>query len=268
MKKDIKRVKIFTNDNVTSKNVAKELQEKLQNQDYQIVDKNPHLAIAIGGDGAFLRMVKSMKFSNKCLYVGIHTGTLGFLQEIKSEELDLFIEKILKKEYKVEEVGIQETILYQKNQKRKFLSFNEIVIRDYYLNCTRLNITIDNYKLEHFVGDGILISTSMGSTAYNLSFGGSIVHSSIHALQITPIAPLNSKTYNSLRNSVIIPENSTITIIPTDNSSDLLLTVDGTNTKFKNVKKVTTRTYHKKIHSLRLENYNFYERVMEKLLEK
>ena len=113
-----------------------------------------------------------------------------------------------------------------------------------------------------------MIATSVGSTAYNLSFGGSIVFNSFHTLQITPVAPLNNKSYRNLLNSLIIPENIVIEIIPETTKADLLLHIDGNNTIYHEVKSIKTVVNEKRIKCLRLENYNFFEKVNDKLLSK
>ena len=87
-----------------------------------------------------------------------------------------------------------------------YLLINEIVVRDKNLKVVKLDINIDNDLLENFMGDGVLISTSSGSTAHNLSYGGSIVYPTFSSLQITPMGPINSKAYKSLVNSVIVPD--------------------------------------------------------------
>ena len=120
--------------------------------------------------------------------------------------------------------------------------------------------------LETAVGDGLLISTSFGSTAYNLSFGGSIVYNTFHTLQITPIAPLNNKSYRSLLNSVILPENKVISLLPQRNR-DLLITIDGENKYYENVIKVETVVDKKRINCLRRKGYNFVEKINEKFLK-
>ena len=129
-----------------------------------------------------------------------------------------------------------------------------------------MDIEIDNEKLESFVGDGLLISTSVGSTAYNLSFGGSIVYNNFHTLQITPIAPLNNKSYRNLVNSIIIPENLTITLYPSKKTTDLIVTIDGENKKYTDVIRIETLVRDKKIKCIRTENYNYTRIINEKFL--
>ena len=83
----IKKVKLFINDNLRSNKVAREVKEKLEKNKFAIVEEGYDLAIAIGGDGSFLRMVKNANFNSKCCYVGINAGTLGFAQEVNVNEI-------------------------------------------------------------------------------------------------------------------------------------------------------------------------------------
>ena len=87
----IKNIKIFPNNNELSYKISKELTKKLISKGYNIVEDNYDLAIAIGGDGSFLRMLKQNNYNSNIFYIGVNTGTLGFLQEIKPDELDSFI---------------------------------------------------------------------------------------------------------------------------------------------------------------------------------
>ncbi len=261
----IKRVKLFSNDNENSKEIEKILKNELEKENFIICDKDYELAIAIGGDGSFLRMLKRSNFNSDIYYIGVNSGTLGFLQEIKPKDLNKFVEKLKNNNIKIEEIGIQETIIHSKNSSSLFYTLNEIVIRDKNLNTTKLNIRIDDFLLEKFIGDGILVSTSTGSTAYNLSYGGSIVYNTLHTLQITPIAPLNNKSYRSLLNSVVLPENKLVTIIP--ENKNLLITVDGENKFFDDVNFIETSVKNKRIKCIRNIDYDFSTKINEKFLK-
>lgn len=261
----IKRIKLFYNNNDKSINIKNILVDKLKDK-FEIAQDEFDLGIAIGGDGSFLRMMKESKFDSKPYYIGVNAGTLGFAQEIELSNLDEFVNDIETFNFKVENIGIQENKIVS-DKEYKFYSINEIVIRDKDLNTSILNIEIEDAFLEEFVGDGILVSTSFGSTAYNLSFGGSIVYNTFHTLQITPIAPLNNKSYRSLINSIVIPENKLIKISPRDDKCNLLVTVDGENIVFDNVKHIYTVVNKKRVKLLRRLDYDFAKKVNEKFLK-
>lgn len=266
MKRLVNKVKISANNNVKSNNIKCELENKLKSNNYEIVEENFDLCIAIGGDGAFIRMLKSVNFNKDAYYIGINTGTLGFAQEVNSEKLDDFINKLNNNEYKVEEIGIEEVSIHHISGIDNFYALNEITIRDSELNTTKLNIKVDNHYLETFVGDGILISTSFGSTAYNLSFGGSIIYNTLHTLQITPIAPFNAKTFKNLNNSIVIPQDSVISILPLEEKRNLIITIDGENKFYQEVTLIETAVKNKRIKCFKEKDYNFIDKVKEKFL--
>lgn len=262
----IRNIKLFVNNNEESIRTGKLIKDKFIRNRFNIVDENFDLGIAVGGDGAFLRMIKGNNFNSDVYYVGVNSGTLGFLQEVKIDEIDKFISELENNDYKIEEIGIQETVINHGNGTSRFYSLNEIVIRDKNLKVVKLDISIDGDLLEKFIGDGILVASSSGSTAYNLSFGGSIVYNTFTSLQITPIAPINSKVYRSLLNSVIIPDKRVISIVPEIDKRDLIVTIDGENNFYNNVDSIETKIDSKKIKCLRLSHYNFPQKINEKLL--
>lgn len=260
----MKRIKLFVNNNEKSKNASMIIEKALKEKGFIIDDNKFDLGIAIGGDGSFLRMIKNTNFNSDVCYVGINSGTLGFLQEIKIDNVNEFINELSLGKYKIEEIGIQETT--HNNSSSKFYSLNEIIIRDKDLKVIKLDIKINGDLLEKYIGDGILIATSSGSTAHNLSYSGSIVYNTFTSLQITPMAPLNSKVYRSLLNSVIIPNKLVINLIPDRDKRNLIITVDGENNEYVNVSKIETKIDDKKIKCLRLSHYNFPEKINKKLL--
>jgi len=262
--KKIKSFKIFSNNNDKALSVSKIVKEKLiENGIFESEEYD--LAIAIGGDGSFLRMVKITNFKSDVLYVGINAGTLGFAQEVNLDNIDEFINNIKEGNYKIDTIGVQKTKVVTEKDDSIFYSLNEIVIREKELNTVTLDILIDDIALEEYHGDGILIATSFGSTAYNLSFGGSIIYNTFHTLQITPIAPLNNKAYRSLLNSVVLPEDKLIKIIP--KNKNLLVTIDGENKFYDDVFYIETSVEDKKIHCLRNLDYDFSSKINEKFLK-
>ena len=261
------KFRLFINQNEKSLEIGREIKKKLLNKNFIESEDEYEISIALGGDGSFLRMIKETNFRENCIYVGINTGTLGFAQEINIDEINSFIEDLEKEDYKIETIGIEEIEIKTPDSISKQLSLNEVVIRDLNLNTTNLEIKVEDNLLEHYVGDGILISTSFGSTAYNLSFGGSIVYNTFHTLQITPIAPLNNKSYRNLLNSVIIPSNKEIKITPENRTKDLLITIDGDNNEYNNVEEIKIKIEDRRIQVYRKKDYNFIKKINNKFLK-
>ena len=105
----IKNIKLFINKNDKSIKTAKLIKDKLIYNGFKVDDNKYDLAIAIGGDGSFLRMVKDTKFNEDIYYIGINSGTLGFLQEIDIDNCVDFVKRLNSDNYKFEEIGIQDS---------------------------------------------------------------------------------------------------------------------------------------------------------------
>ena len=262
----IKNIRLFINDNKESIKLGKVVRTNFIKNGFNITDDEFDLGIAISGDGSFLKMIRSTNFDSKPYYVGINSGTLGFLQEVKKDEVDKLIQELIDKKYKVDEIGIQETEIYTNDNVTKLYTLNEIVVRDEQLKMLKLAIYIDEDLLEYYTGDGILIASSQGSTAHNLSYGGSIIYNTFSSLQLTPIGPINSKVYKTLNNSVIIPTHKEIIIEPNGIRKNLIVTFDGNNYTYEDVKQIKTSIKDKKIKCLRFSHYNFPQKINEKLL--
>ena len=263
---NIKKIKLFVNDNEQSKKIYEKLVDSLLQNDFLLVDTSFDLAIAVGGDGCFLRMVKECNFNSEIYYVGINTGTLGFAQDIDVDEINFFINSLKNDYINYEEISIGEVDVYNKNNISHYNFLNEIVIRDKELNTLKLDTYVDDFLLENYVGDGLLLATSFGSTAYNLSFGGSIIYHNFHTLQITPIAPLNNKSYHSLMNSVVIPSGKNVTLFPTVEPKNMLLSIDGDNYLYNNIEKITVFIHNKNIKVIRKKDFNFIRKINDKFL--
>ena len=261
----IKNIKLFVNNNEKSISTAKIVREDLLNNGFKI-DDNFDLGIAIGGDGSFLRMIKQCNFNSNPYYVGINAGTLGFLQEVKLEEIDKFISELKNNKYKIENIGIQETTINHEAGTSKYLSLNEIVVRWHDLKKAQYKVLVDESLLEYFAGDGLLVSTSLGSTAHNLSYGGAIIFSDFHALQITPMGPINTSSYRTLFYPTIVPPDKSIVIKPINGREDLIITIDGENKYYNGVDSINTTIKDKKIKCLKLNNYNYPNKIYDKIL--
>ena len=263
--KNINSIKLFPNNDERAKQITEILVKELEKNNLTVSDKDYQLAIAIGGDGSFLRMLENNKFNSDIYYIGVNAGTLGFLQEVKPEKIPYFIESLITGDLKEEKIGIQETKIETNTDTYSYYSLNEIVLRNKDLNTAILNIYIENNFLNRFAGDGIMVCTSVGSTAYNKSCGGSMIYSSLHTLQITPIAPINNAAYKSLSNSIVIPEDKIITIIP--EKQELNIKIDSAAYVYDNVSKIETSVSKKKVKCLRMKDYNYTNIVYDKFLK-
>lgn len=125
------------------------------------------------------------------------------------------------------------------------------------------DVFINKIKFERFRGDGILVSTPTGSTAYNKSLGGAILHPSMEALQLTEISSLNNRVFRTLGSSAIIPKNERIELIP-KRLGIYTISVDNKTRNYRNVTKVEFSLVKQKINFVATPSHtSFWERVKD-----
>lgn len=267
--KSSKIISVSHNNDDLSINTARKLREKLNAFGYLVkdgLDRETELIVSIGGDGKFLKTLKEYEYP-KVPIVGVNTGHLGFFTEVTPSEIDHLIAKYMAQDYTIQEIIPAESTICTRSSCIETIGINEIVIKGNRSRTIHLNIYVDNNLVQRFSGDGIIISTSTGSTAYNYSAGGSIVDPSLNVLQITPLAPINTNAYRSFTSSIILHCNSTIRVVPEYRFEDSLIIVsDGEEHRYKGITEIDTKLSDCKIRMLRLANFEFWSRVTSKFL--
>lgn len=262
-------INIIHNKDRKSEATAKELKDKLENIGFKIsatYDYNAELNICIGGDGAFLRTVHNYFFPD-IPFVGINTGHLGFFQEISPGDLDTFLQAYINNEYSLEEIYLVEALICTRTSCIELVGVNEIVIKGIDSKVIHLNVSIADNYLERFSGDGLIISTPVGSTAYSYSAGGSIIFPTLKVLQITPLAPISSKVYRSLTTSAIVHHDMTIKVNPEyRDENSILMVVDGIQHKYENIVEINLKLSDMTISKLTLDSHNFWWNLKDKFI--
>lgn len=233
--------------------------------DYEY-NPNAELIISIGGDGSFLQTVHDYNLPNIPL-VGINTGHLGFFPDISPEEIDSFLESYLKGEFITQEIPLLKANIITKNNTSTLYAVNEVVVKGDKSRTIHLRLDINDKHVQGFSGDGLIISTSTGSTAYNYAVGGSIVDTSLNVMQIAPVAPINTNSYRSFTSSIICSDDSLVRIAPECGfENSILIVVDGMEYSIKEIIDINLSISDIKINLLRTSNYEFWSRVSEKFL--
>ena len=261
---NVRTFKLFCNPSEKSRDVKIQLQTSLARAGFVPAGNSevPQYSIAVGGDGCFLRMVRESQFNPETKYIGVNTGTLGFLQEIKADEIDKFVQDLKSGNYIEQNISYLE---YKIADEEKH-ALNEIVIRDEQLHILKLEISVDGQSLQNFVGDGILVCTSVGSTAYNLALGGSFVPFEIDTMQLTPIAPVNSIAYRSFMNPVIMQGSSVIEVTPEKPGTNVIVCTDGEHRVVKAPEKITIALAKSRIKYIKVGKRSFCEKINEKFV--
>lgn len=264
-----KTISVYTNSTEKSIETYRELASKLDVRGYKVISDysdDTDLIVCIGGDGAFLKAVHSFRFPS-CPIIGINTGHLGFFQEISPDDLDVFIDDYENGEYSIQKLNtVQAVIKTDDGLEHKHEGLNEIVIKGKHSYSVHLFISIDGMPMEKFSGDGILVATSSGSTAYSYSLGGCIVDPRLKALQVTPIAPMNTIAYRSFTSSVLLPSDLSLGIVPEEARNMMFITNDGIETGYSNVSEIKVEASDTVVNLLRFKDYDFWNKVKTKFL--
>ncbi len=181
------------------------------------------LIVVLGGDGTMLRAFH--KFGKMGIpFLGINFGKIGFLSTIEPEKFFEYFPLILNERYCLEAREIIQVAVVREEQNEVFCEyvFNDVVIKSVLPKISRQLLHIDGNLFSKYEGDGIICATSMGSTAYSLSAGGSIVDPHLDAIVITPIC-----SRANLMNSMVISIEHKIEILCTDLYPCSILTIDG-----------------------------------------
>ena len=120
--------------------------------------------------------------------------------------------------------------------------------------------------IERFSGDGLLVATPAGSTAYNYSLGGSIVDPRLKLLQVTPIAPMNTTAYRSFTSSILLPAELSVGVLPEQNDNRIFIVNDGIETGYSNVGSISLMISDTTVHLMRFKDYDFWSKVKTKFL--
>ncbi|MDR2100212.1 MAG: NAD(+)/NADH kinase [Campylobacteraceae bacterium] len=153
--------------------------------------------ISLGGDGTLLWTVRE-SFRFQIPIIGICAGRLGYLTILKMDEIDHFIAKLYKGEYKINKRAMFDVALKKGSKETKRTAFNEVVFsRAKVASMATIEAYANGEHFNSYFGDGVLLSTPNGSTAYNLSCGGPIVLPQTKAMILTPICP-HSLTQRSI----------------------------------------------------------------------
>ncbi|MDR2355955.1 MAG: NAD(+)/NADH kinase [Clostridiales Family XIII bacterium] len=264
------KISIFAKGDDASAEIGSSFGTKLKNAGFTVVphfDETVELIVCIGGDGSLLNTLAALRFPSTPI-IGVNTGHLGFFQELQPVELDEFIFRYKEKQFVIQELKtLRARVVGADGDADVLLGLNEISIHGAHSRVADLNIFIGDSFIETFRGDGILVSTPAGSTAYNYALGGSIVDPRLDLLQITPIAPINNSAYRSFTSSVLLPPHLSVNVFPEFvREPDILVAADGAERTYAAVKQIHVAFSGETVRLLRFPHYDFWNKVKQKLL--
>jgi len=219
--------------------------------------------LTLGGDGTLLRGARFLAGAQVPI-LGINLGRLGFLTTCGSEEMDTAL-KLLADGKFVAEARMTLTASAVDGEgatRQQWVALNDFVLhKGGFARVVRLAVSVNGDSIGTYAADGIIISTPTGSTAYSLSAGGPVVVPTVESIILTPIS-----AHTLAVRPLVIPPTAEISIAATENSHELLVTVDGqVGTKLVAGEKLVVRRAAQPVLIVRLHGASFFERMRVKL---
>jgi NAD+ kinase len=193
-------------------------------QEADLSECNADLALVLGGDGAILHAARQMGYRQTPV-LGVNLGRLGFLADLSPEELCSVFPRVVQGDYRVTQHLMFECLIDSPDGQQIVLGLNEIALQSGPpFHMIGLDLIIDGEVVSGYSGDGLIISTPIGSTAHSLSAGGPILGQELSAFVVTPICP------HMLTNRPVVESADKVytiavrRLLPT---SSLVLVIDG-----------------------------------------
>ena len=227
--------------------------------------KIPEVADAVivfGGDGTLLSVARLTR-GHTCPILGVNLGSLGFLTEVTLDRLYSDLRSLIDGDFRLEERSMLRAELKKNGSDNgeEFHALNDMVINKAALaRVISVDAFFGEQFIANFVADGIIVSTPTGSTAYNLSAGGPIVHPALESILITPICP-----HTLTNRPLIIPPNQEIHFL-LRSGRDVMLTIDGqVGVEFEEGDEVVCTQSDHKVQLVRPSDKGFFDVLREKL---
>lgn len=221
--------------------------------------KECNFLITIGGDGTLISTVrKSFKYDIPVL--GIYAGSFGFLTDLNIESFEEFFPKMLQGDFSVEERSILKVTIMQNQKEKSAYAFNDAVItRTVVPQMIHVEAFIDSEPFNKYYGDGVIISTPTGSTAYNLSAGGPVMFPLSNVFSLTPICP-----HSLTQSPIVLPGEYSIEM--KTSSEAALVILDGQETIELGLgESVHMKLATKKVKLIHKKKFNYFKILKEKL---
>ncbi|MGG4488713.1 NAD kinase [Metabacillus idriensis] len=246
---------------------VKGLTSLAEEQGFKVVpdSQQANIIVSIGGDGTFLQAVRKTKFRNDCLYVGISVkGTVSLYCDFKIEETEKIIEAMKEAQIEVRRYPILDVTI---DGHTTFQCLNECSIRSGIIKTFVIDVFIDDLHFETFRGDGMIISTPTGSTAYNKSVQGAVVDPLLPCLQVSELASLNNNKYRTLGSPFILSGDRKLTLkIVQDGNDHPVIGMDNDALSIRHVEKIELSLSQSIIKTVKLKDNSFWEKVKRTFL--
>jgi NAD+ kinase len=218
------------------------------------------LIIALGGDGTILRALQ-LAIAHHAAVLGVNFGHVGFLADIDGHELAGALDRVARGEANVDErTALVATISTE--EPRRIVAFNDVVVaRRPGFGAARLRVEVGGERMLSLTGDGVVIASPAGSTAYTVGAGGPAVAPSLDAIVLTPLA-----TQGSPLRSLVVDGSEVVRVATEPESAPLSVEIDGrTSHHMPTPAALEIRTAARKARLVRTRPRTFYRDLASRL---
>ena len=217
--------------------------------------------MVVGGDGTILRIAGQASLYRKPV-LGVNCGTVGFMSELEPDELEL-VKNVKEGRFTLDDRSMLDIQVFNSigDEVYSTVALNEAVVTKGFFNrVIPLSVIVDGQEVFQFSGDGVIVTTPTGSTAYSLAAGGPILAPSSDCLAVTPICP-HSLTIKSF----VISAESIVTVMPEYKGHQVFLSPDGDTYELRSGDRVVIQRSQRTFSLLRIKGQGFYEIIRQKL---
>jgi NAD+ kinase len=226
--------------------------------------RQANIIASIGDDGAFLQAVRKTGFRDDCLYMGISTkNNLNMYCDFRIDDTSKLIEAMRNEQLEVRRYPLIEVSV---NGQGSFNCINEFSIVSSIIKTLVIDVFIDQLHFETFRGDGLIVATPTGSTAYNKSVKGAVVDPLIPCMQISEIASINNNNYRTLGSSFILSNDRKLTLKVKTENDHPVMGMDNEALSIREVDHIEIQLSNKKLKTLKLKDNSFWEKVKRTFL--
>lgn len=240
--------------------IAELVKKEANKYGFELDDINPDIVFSVGGDGTFLKAVhKYIDKLDKITFIGINSGSLGFFYEFSKEEIASTMKRISEKKYSIREHRLLKGLIDHNDKQDIIYALNEIRIENPFHTLIS-DVFINNEMLETFRGNGLVVSSSVGSSAYNKSLGGALIDNEIEALELTEVAGIENRVYHSLGSSLIVKGDKKVVF--SGKLGNAVVGYDSLNcSDVSNLEKVEISYSDKKVKIIYSENHTYVQKI-------
>ena len=227
--------------------------------EFELLCKQCDILLTLGGDGTLISVVRR-SFNYDIPVLGVYAGNLGFLADGSMDELDDFVANLACGKYRIDERAVLEAKVSKNGHEIKMYAFNDVVLtRPSISNMITIETLVDGKAFNTYYGDGVIVSTPTGSTAYNLSAGGPVLFPLTNVFALTPICP-----HSLTQRPVVLPGTFSIEMKTPNNRA--LMIIDGQDMhEFEQGDSVHIKLATKTAKLIHREEFNYFDVLKQKL---